>query len=140
MSADAGSYRILVTGSRDFSDAKVVWGALSEASDADHDLKRFVVIVHGACPTGADAYADSFAAFEGLDVERHPADWAKHGRAAGPVRNAEMVRAGAAACLAFLMPCTNPQCRQRGPHVSHGSANCAHLAEAAGIPVRRFTA
>lgn len=41
--------------------------------------------------TGADSWGIVWAKRRGLPIERHPADWKKHGRAAGPVRNAEMV-------------------------------------------------
>jgi hypothetical protein len=51
-----------------------------------------------------------------------------------------MVSLGADRCLAFIGPCTSPRCRKAGPHPSHGASGCADLAEAAGIPVRRWTA
>jgi len=47
-------------------------------------------VISGACPTGADAGGVAWAARRGLPVSRFPADWEAHGRAAGPLRNAEM--------------------------------------------------
>jgi hypothetical protein len=126
------AYRVLVTGSRDWDDQEAVSDALfNVVADAPH---RPVVVVHGACPSGADKIADGWvphAVSLGADyvtVERHPADWAGHGTAAGPRRNAEMVAAGADVCLAFI----------RGG--SAGASHCARLAERAGVPVRRWTA
>ena len=128
----ARPYRILVTGSRDWEDGRSLHGALV-------DLWRTaaqsgpLVIVHGACPTGADAHAAYWVwghrvLGDPIREERHPADWTAHGRGAGPVRNRAMVTAGADVCLAFIR------------NGSRGATGCAALAEAAGIPVRRWTA
>lgn len=48
-----------------------------------------IEIVSGAC-RGADMLGEFFAAQFGLSVKRFPADWDKHGKAAGPIRNTEM--------------------------------------------------
>ncbi len=75
----------------------------------------------------------------GWQVERHPADWRKHGKAAGFRRNAEMVALGSDVCLAFLRPCSKPSCPEEPkPHGSHGTKHCAGLAAEAGIPVRWY--
>jgi SLOG family YspA-like protein len=125
--------RVLVTGSRDWGDRAAIDDALTALAAANTFHNRITVIVHGACPTGADAIADDWARWhsarsELIQVERHPADWRAHGQAAGPRRNAEMVRLGADLCLAFI---------RNGPP---GATHTAGLAEAAGIPTRRFTA
>jgi YspA, cpYpsA-related SLOG family len=134
-----GTYRILVTGSRTWDDGPAVW----EALEAIHPGGRDLIVVHGACPWGADSHAAWWArvhgAAGGITGEPHPADWNAHGKRAGFIRNAEMVSLGANVCLAFLMPCTDPKCRRKEPHGSHGASHCAALAEKAGIPVRRFT-
>ena len=119
-------FRVLVTGSRDWDDMQELRYALIHAT-AIH--LPSVVIVHGACPTGADAMAAEWASDMGVQAEEHPADWDGLGKGAGPRRNAEMVAAGANVCLAFY---------------KHGAGNkgtdhCASLAGKAGIPVRRVT-
>ena len=119
--------RILITGSRDWTDGNAIDTALWRAAlGCLPDLD--VVLVSGACPTGADAIAEGIAGEGGFTIERHPADWDKHGRAAGPIRNAEMVALGADLCLAFIK------------NHSKGATGCAVLAEKAGIPTRRFFA
>jgi hypothetical protein len=119
------SPRILVTGSRDWDDVAVVMTALRDAANG---LPRDTVLVHGACPTGADALAEKVWLASGRPVERHPADWAGYGRYAGPRRNKQMVDLGADVCLAFI----------KGG--SAGASGTAKMADDAGIPVIRYVA
>lgn len=127
--------RILITGSRDWTDRVAVYQTLyayvtrhcppdydRHGNLIDYDLSD-VTIVHGACPTGADVIAEDWAVVNWVVFERHPADWDKHGKAAGPIRNQEMVDLGADVCLAFPLP------------GSKGTRDCMAKARAAGIPV-----
>lgn len=63
-------------------------------------LPKDAVIVHGAC-RGADTIAANEAATLGYRIEPHPADWTQYGRAAGPIRNQEMLDSGIDLVLAF---------------------------------------
>lgn len=117
------SRRVLVTGSRTWTDLAAIETALLEQIGPDGDLPT---LIHGACPSGADRVASRIADRWGWDLEPHPADWAAHGKAAGFRRNAEMVAAGADVCLAFI----------RGG--SRGASHCAGLAARAGIPTSRW--
>lgn len=47
------------------------------------------VVVSGGA-RGADAHGELWAEARGLPVERFPANWREHGKAAGPIRNSEM--------------------------------------------------
>jgi YspA, cpYpsA-related SLOG family len=141
-------YRVLVTGSRTWSDPAAVRRELLLIWHHDLQQGQPMVVVHGGA-LGADSYARSWAlamARHGHPVaeERHPADWAKHGRRAGYVRNAEMVGCGADKCLCFAMPCSKAGCAGRPPHDSHGAAHCAAhcaaLARSAGIELRKIDA
>jgi hypothetical protein len=132
--------RILITGSRGWTDEGAINGALWLAW---HDLggsKGVVTLVSGACPDGADALCEKVWAEYApkQPIERHPADWSQ-GRSAGFKRNAEMVDLGADLCLAFIADCTSPRCDKPGPHPSHGATHTADLAEKAGIKTRRYT-
>ena len=138
--------RILVTGSRDWTDEEVIHRALVNVmlqafDEDDEDLPFSMTLVSGACPTGADVTAERCARVRGFTVELHPADWDRYGKSAGFRRNAEMVALGADICLAFISGCTSPRCEiDDGGHPSHGASMTADLAEKAGIPTRRFTA
>jgi hypothetical protein len=116
-------FRVLVTGSRSWTDAAVIARALA---DLHREYGDRLVVVHGACRTGADRIADGWARRHGVRVEAHPADWAT-GRGAGPARNARMVDTAPAACLAFIRD------------GSAGATGCADLAEQAGIRTTRHT-
>lgn len=92
--------RMLVTGSQKWTQEGVMEIALlAETIDVP---ARGIMLVHGACPEGADRIAADFARRRGWDVEAHPADWAHYGNRAGQIRNERMVSLGADVCLAFI--------------------------------------
>jgi PD-(D/E)XK nuclease superfamily/YspA, cpYpsA-related SLOG family len=120
-------YRLLVTGSRNWTDAEAVTTVLDAAITAHPRL----TIVHGDCQTGADNIADQwgyFMAKEGgadITVERYPVtagEWAKYGKAAGPLRNKIMVDSKPDGVAAFVLD------------GSKGATGTVELARAAGIP------
>lgn len=106
--------RIAVTGGRDFADVDMVRKALWHVSFSSDDT-----LVHGAC-RGADTLAAEVASRIGTQ-EPHPADWKKYGRAAGPIRNREMLSSGIDMLIAFPG--------------GAGTRNCVMIAEELGIPV-----
>jgi hypothetical protein len=120
-------YRILITGSRNWTDQDAVHQALADAV-RDVPANRQVIVVHGGCWAGADKIADIWARQYGATPEVHYADWDRHKRAAGPLRNRHMVTLGADICLSFIRD------------QSKGASHCTHIAAMAGITVRRFTA
>lgn len=144
--------RILITGSRSFTNYAAILAALTEAvagQPGPHTL------VHGEA-RGADRLAAIAAKKLGWTVEPHPADWTRHcterchhrgGRpvrddgtswcpAAGAKRNREMCQGGEDGkdrpdlCLAFY---------SRGAK-NAGTTDCVKSAGKFEIPVRRFTA
>lgn len=93
---------------------------------AGHEMD--VTIVHGHCRSGVDSLVDRVARMMGFAVERHPAIWAVHGKAAGPKRNQLMVDYGADMAWAYK------------PHFDRrlragGTEDCVRRALAADIPV-----
>jgi len=77
---------VLVTGGRNFADYQTVENAM------DSLLLKYptLELIHGGA-SGADALADRWAKKRLVPCEVFPADWKKHGRAAGPIRNQEML-------------------------------------------------
>lgn len=112
--------RILVTGDR-------FWNCHQLAAEVIRRLvQRYgpdIVIVHGDA-TGVDESFATAAKGLGVSVEAHPAAWDRLGKRAGPIRNGEMVRAGADLCIAV----------HRFVFNSKGTKDCARQAVEAGIP------
>ena len=98
-----------------------------------------LVIVHGGA-TGIDRSFAEACGELGIEQEAHPARWEEldtpeavirydkrnrpYNANAGPIRNAEMVAAGAGMCIAF----------HRAISASKGTKDCARRAIVAGIP------
>lgn len=89
---------ILVTGSRNFSqDARGYLNFLTQAlpqyfipSDISQNISVAPTLIHGGA-RGADTAFGQAAAERGWTVQSYPADWSKYGRAAGPLRNTDLV-------------------------------------------------
>lgn len=115
-----------MTGSRTWDDPQFIYDRLREMCAKSHP--GTLTVVHGGCPKGADAIAHDWCwQWAGhANEEVHPADWEKHGKAAGYVRNREMVVSGAGIVLAFI--------RGNSPGASH----CAREADAAGLAVATY--
>jgi YspA, cpYpsA-related SLOG family len=116
--------RILVTGSREWTDNMLVYTMLDGArNDTPHDQ---IVLVHGGA-RGVDRIAARYADSMDWGVETHIPSWEKYGKRAGILRNMAMVDAGADVCVAFIL------------NESRGATHCAAYAESKGIPVIRVT-
>lgn len=85
--------RVIIAGCRDFND----YGLLQQTCDhlLQNQQKDNVIIVSGHA-TGADALGERYAKEKGYKIEKHPADWKKYGKAAGPIRNAIMAEVSSA--------------------------------------------
>lgn len=77
---------VIIAGSRCFTDYDVL-------RDALHNLSWFIRIdtVLSGLAHGPDTLALQWAANNDISVEKYPADWDKYGKAAGPMRNQQMV-------------------------------------------------
>lgn len=106
-------YRFLVTGGRDFQNPAMVRLALQA-------MPINATLVHGAA-RGADSLAAAQWEAWGGATEPFPADWDKHGKAAGPIRNQEMLQSGIDHLIAF------PGGR--------GTADMVRRCERAGVPI-----
>jgi len=89
--------RVLVCGGRDYSDEATLNSTLSEL----HRDIGFHTLVHGDA-SGADRLAGLWANANGkVKVETYPANWSKHGKSAGPKRNALMLSSDIDLVVAF---------------------------------------
>jgi len=104
--------RILVTGSRDWTDREAVGRALDKAAPID-PVDR-IVVVHGGA-RGTDLVAHYWATKWGWITEAHPAG------SDPKARNQRMVDLGADVCLAFAT------------RWASGTGHCARAARRAGI-------
>ena len=76
-------HKILVTGDREWDDIPRVVAEL-------RGYRPGTILVHGAC-RGADIICAAVAEALRFEVRAYPADWEKHGRGAGPIRNRQML-------------------------------------------------
>jgi hypothetical protein len=112
--------RIIVCGSRDWRDYETIRRVLDDLLDARGPF----VLVHGACPTGADSIARAWGVGV-VDLEPHPADWrGPLGNGAGLARNELMASLGADLRRAFW------------DGRSRGTKDMIRRAVSHGIPVR----
>jgi hypothetical protein len=109
--------RILVCGGRDYNDKEVIRETLVALKQMYPDA----MLIHGGAP-GADAMAGWIGGTIGFDIEVHVAQWAKYGKAAGPLRNQEMLDSGIDLVVAF------PGGR--------GTADMVERARLAGVPIK----
>lgn len=119
--------RILVCGGRDFNNKRLLEGILDKLVDwhtpdeYGNRLPRDCVIIHGGA-RGADLLADSWAVTNWVPIEEFKADWKTYGKAAGPIRNKQMLEEGKPTMVLAFPGGT-------------GTANMISQAKAAGIPV-----
>jgi YspA, cpYpsA-related SLOG family len=78
---------LVVAGSRHYTDAQRIWDRLTEIWDEFPEIN--CVRTGGA--KGPDSIALSWAKRLGLFTEVVLPNWSKHGKAAGPIRNSELL-------------------------------------------------
>lgn len=109
--------RVLVTGGRNYLDQDRIAGVLADIQPT--------CVIHGDA-TGADRLAKIWCLLNNVPQEPYPALWGKHGRAAGPIRNQQMLE------------CGHPDLVVAFPGGS-GTADMVARARKAGIPVQEVT-
>lgn len=114
--------RIIVCGGRYFSDQAMLFGVL----DMEAEQGPINAIIQGDCPTGADRFARMWAISRNEHCDCYPADWDRYGKAAGPIRNQQMLDESEPTKV-FAFP------------GGRGTADMVRRARAAGIPVFEFT-
>lgn len=137
--------RVVIYGGRDFGNdilksyqqarEEVYWGimqlehiaqehAVATGVDVtDNWLPEWTVISGGAA--GADRIGEEFAIINWCQLEVYKADWDKHGKAAGPIRNVQMLKEG------------KPDLGVAFPG-GRGTAHMTSILKEAGVPVREL--
>ena len=114
------TYRVLVCGGRNFNNADLVSKTLEALGQ-----KPCTIIQGGA--SGADQLAKQWAAFNRIHCITFYANWAVHGKAAGPIRNREMLNEGKPDLVVAF-------------EGGRGTANMVKQARESGVEVREITA
>jgi len=97
----ADDMKVIIAGPRDFFDANELELAIVDAA------KNGIVITEVVCgkAKGVDTLGEEWAERNGVPVKSFPANWTKHGKAAGYIRNGEMARYGEALiALSYFVP------------------------------------
>lgn len=78
--------RVIVCGGRDYENDVRVRAVLNAGIDGE----QITAIAEGGA-TGADEHAQEWAFLTDTPCETFEADWMRHGKAAGPIRNQQML-------------------------------------------------
>ncbi len=114
------TYIVIVTGSRGYLNRSKVFSALDNQLVRHKDLNVKV----GDCDAGADLFTRQWCYATRTGSQVFSAQWDIFGKAAGIIRNHDMVDSGGDLCLAF------PET------FSRGTRDCAEHAASRGMPVR----
>lgn len=93
--------RILVCGGRTFNNKKLCYSTLDTLclnrgfyiGDKDGNWLPRAIIINGGAK-GADHLSTEWAMTYDTGLKEYPADWDQHGKAAGPIRNQQMLDEG----------------------------------------------
>lgn len=118
-------FTVLVCGGRDFLDREGLFRSLDNLLQAVEDSGKQLMVVHGAAP-GADDLAEQWAKSREVAYRGYPAKWRKHAKAAGPIRNTQMLNENEIDLLLAFPG-------------GRGTSNMVAQAEAKKINVKRIT-
>lgn len=113
--------KTIIAGTRTIANPALVAQAIRASSWA----AQITEVVSGKAP-GVDTLGEQWAHARGLPVVEFPADWDRHGKAAGPIRNEAMACYADALILVW-------------DGVSPGSANMLKIARQRGLRVYVYT-
>jgi len=80
--------RIVIAGSRHYSNYEEAREYLDLCLKDIKDGSDLIILSGGA--QGGDAIGERYAKENGFIIEKHPAEWKKYGKRAGPIRNKAM--------------------------------------------------
>lgn len=114
--------KVLVCGGRDFNDAMTLGSWLGGIHKNNGPI---TLLIEGGA-RGADFMAKEFAKWMGIPVKTFEADWNRHGKRAGPLRNKQMLEEGKPDLVVAF-------------EGGKGTANMVEQAKAAGVKVLMAT-
>lgn len=116
----------IIAGGRDITDYRLLMRALADSGFIPH-----ITEVYSGRASGADALGERWAHGDlfGCPVTPFPADWKKHGKAAGPLRNAQMAMA------AHMLWGSQGMLIALWDGKSRGTANMIECARTAGLRI-----
>lgn len=80
--------KTIIAGCRDFTDINL----LKQKVDYYREHTNPITEIVSGGATGADAMGEAYALLNGIPIKGFPANWNKHGKAAGPIRNRQMAQ------------------------------------------------
>lgn len=113
--------KCIIAGSRDVDQYIVVADAIAESGF------QITEVVSGTA-RGVDTLGERWARIHSVPVRRFPADWSKHRKSAGPIRNQQMAD--------YVRPDGGLIAVWNG--VSVGTAHMIRIAQAAGLKVHVY--
>lgn len=87
--------KVIIAGSRRFTDYEYLKSTVDWLLEKSKDIEIF-----SGGAIGADVLGEKYAKERGYPIKSFPANWSKHGKSAGPIRNKEMAD-GANLLIAF---------------------------------------
>lgn len=90
------TFKVLACGGRDFKGRQRVYDVLN----AWHKERAITHLIHGGA-LGADTLAGQWAQTRGVQEVKCAANWTKHGKGAGPIRNRRMLELKPDIVIAF---------------------------------------
>lgn len=82
------NFRVIIAGGRNFNDYRLLKSRCDNL--LSFRIKEHNIIIISGTAEGADRLGERYAIERGYAIEKYPAEWKKHGLAAGPIRNEQM--------------------------------------------------
>lgn len=83
--------RCVIAGSR-YKEKRMDGAVIKHVLDKLHHKHEITVVLSGRCPNSPDMDGEDWANANQIPIEPYAADWDKHGKGAGHIRNSEMAK------------------------------------------------
>lgn len=100
--------RIIICGGRHFNDYNALESLVDSVFVEKGLTNNEVEIVSGHCE-GADMLGEMYAKNHGIVCKVFPAEWTKCGRAAGPIRNSQMIEYASESSIPIVVAFVSPR-------------------------------